>query len=177
MDVKQKGFDELNDAMKRLPSRMQKNVLRSALGAAGTVVVKEARNNLPGGMTTLRKALRTKHRRGDRTLAQLNVGWTKGRGAKHDAWYGHFFERGADAHDISPKNRKMLRFIGNEGEQVFTVKTVTHPGIGAIHFLERAYTSTKQKQLDAFSEKAWDGIVKQLAAMPRAAAWKAVRRR
>lgn len=160
-DVKLEGVDELRKLMKALPKRMEKNVLRTALRGSAAVVRDEARNNVPPNMTTLRKAITIQSSRGTRGIVRLKVGWTKGRNARYDAWYGHFFEQGADPHDISPRTGEALRFsVG--GQVVFRPVVKRHPGIPAIHFLQRGFDSTQNKQIEAFKDKAWAGLVKQI---------------
>jgi len=113
------GLRELEAALKSLPDRIARNVLRGAVAAGAAVVRKEARDlapksegpqsdgHVPG---TLKRAIYQKQIRERSSLLQQTffVGVRRGRSAKSsakgviDAWYAHFVEFGTSKMSARP---------------------------------------------------------------------------
>jgi HK97 gp10 family phage protein len=113
------GLRELEAALKSLPDRVARNVLRGAVAAGAAVVRKEARDLAPksegpqpeGHVSgTLKRAIYQKQIRERSSLLQQTffVGVRRGRSAKStvkgviDAWYAHFVEFGTSKMEARP---------------------------------------------------------------------------
>jgi len=113
------GLRELEAALKSLPDRIARNVLRGAVAAGAAVVRKEARDLAPksegpqpeGHVSgTLKRAIYQKQIRERSSLLQQTffVGVRRGRSAKSsakgviDAWYAHFVEFGTSKMSARP---------------------------------------------------------------------------
>ena len=113
------GLRELEAALKSLPDRIARNVLRGAVAAGAAVVRQEARDLAPksegpqpeGHVSgTLKRAIYQKQIRERSSLLQQTffVGVRRGRSAKSsakgviDAWYAHFVEFGTSKMSARP---------------------------------------------------------------------------
>lgn len=110
MSVQVKGFKELERALKALPDRVRRKVMRAAMSAAGTPVLKAARAKAPKESGLLRKSLakKTTINRKRASVATIIgprksvVGTHKGKPRKPSR-YAHLAEKG---------------FINEQGEHV-----------------------------------------------------------
>lgn len=159
------GVKELERNLKKLELKQAKNVLRASIRAGGRVVVKAARNNLPGNYITLRKSLTVKvKRQRSPVYIEAVVGMTVGKTAKYNGWYGHIVEFGADPHTIpatikpgSSYKNKTLKL----NDKTYRA-TVNHPGLPARAFLRPAFENNVKQVEKSFSGKLWEGIKKVL---------------
>ena len=153
-EVKVSGLKELNQALKQLPDRVAKNVLRGATSAGAAVIRKEARIKAPvytGSVAeghpppgTLRRAIYQKQ------IAELSgllkqvfyVGVRRGKGQHDkkgrtlDAWYWRFVEFG-------------------------TAK------MSAIPFLRPAFEAKKQEAVDAIKNYLAERIPREVEKLPK----------
>lgn len=135
-----KGGRELDAALKALPAKLERNILRGALRAGGKVFLEAARARVPVKSGDLRASLRvrTGAKRG-RVSAFLKAGDKK-------AWYAHLVEFGTRRHWIKPKARKSLFFAGIAKE------VVDHPGAADKPFLRPAFEGNADDALRAIAD-------------------------
>jgi len=153
-DVKFSGVKEFEKQIKKLTGKAAKKVLKSSLKKGASVIVKEARRNLPSQYRTLKKALRSSFRRPKTQFYQtVKIGFTVGGSAKYDGWYAHIVEGGSKAHAINAKTGKMLS-IGNGN----FAGSVNHPGTPARPFLRPAFDNKSRTATSVFTEQLWKGI-------------------
>lgn len=107
------GSKEIRNALKNVAPRMARNIMRSTIhGVAGEIAkeMKRGAPKAPGG-GTLTKAIKTKRRRprGDRYTSDVII--TRGRDARHNAFYWRFIEYGTagkTGHPASPFARPVV---------------------------------------------------------------------
>lgn len=163
--VKITGLKNLEKNLKKLELKQAKNVLRASIRAGGRVVVKAARNNLPGNYIVLRKSLTVKvKRQRSPVFIVAQVGTTTGKNARYDGYYANMVEFGTDPHVIprkrgskSSKVNKILKFNDN----VYRT-SINHPGTPARPFLRPAFDNNIRQIEKAFAAKMWEGIKKVL---------------
>lgn len=115
-DIEIKGALELDRALKNLPDKIARNLLRAALRAGGKVILERARAGVPVESGALRDSLRVSTSlRGGVARASVKAGSKK-------AYYAHMVEFGTQRHWIKPRNRKSLFLAGLARE------VVDHPG-------------------------------------------------
>lgn len=120
------GGRELDDLLKTLAPKIQKNISRAALRAGAAVMLQEVRSRIPVASGDLSRSARiTTRARGTNVSASVKVG-------NAIAWYSHLVEFGTRAHRISAKPGHAMRFAG------VTVHSVLHPGTRAQPFMRPA---------------------------------------
>lgn len=127
-----KGLKELAAMLQSLPSKLEANVLRSALRSGANVVKDEAVRMAPAKSGLLRAGLKvsTSNRRGTVTAKVKATG-------KH-AFIAPWIEYGVAAHKISGKKGGWLSFGG------LFAKSVQHPGFAPKPFMRPALDSKAQ---------------------------------
>lgn len=135
-----KGMAELRAQLKELGGKGERKVLRTSLRKAGNLVAKEARKNAK------QVARNSKNNRIGKAIA-VRVGvWEQGEHARvgirsrAGARHAHLVERGAAAHNIRAKRRKVLAYQG--GGKVYGTR-VRHPGMRARPFLKPALEANR----------------------------------
>ena len=100
------GLDEVLKKLKKLPERIQKNVLSGAIRASAKPIIKEARRLVPVRTGTLKKSIGVVKRRSeDKNIIHYSVTPRSGKKQKYDGWYAHFVEFGTYAKlDHPPKS-------------------------------------------------------------------------
>lgn len=140
------GGEALDDLLKTLAPKLQKNITRTALRAGAAVLLAEAKRNVPVASGTLARTLRisTKNKGGE-VSASVKAGG-KHKGA--DAFYAHMVEFGTRPHKILPK-------VQGGAMQFGTVKTrmVEHPGTTARPFMRPAVDAKFTEAITAVREK------------------------
>lgn len=143
LDVKVKGFAELQKALDELPDKIERNIVRAALRAAAKVTEAEAKRLVPVRSGKLRDSIRVSTRlvKG-KPKATITAGGNK-RGAP---FYAHLVEFGAKAHFIKPKRAKSLFIAGvlRDG--------VDHPGARKHPFMRPALDASAQAAVLAFGQ-------------------------
>lgn len=133
-----KGLSELNKALKELPDRIAKNVLRGAVNAGAAVIRQEAKANAPvytGDVAqghpppgTLKKAISQAQARklSNQVQQTVHVGVRQGKSAKKtkkgallDAYYWWFVENGTSKMAARPFLRPAF-----EGKKTEAVKAI-----------------------------------------------------
>ncbi|MFA5900348.1 MAG: HK97-gp10 family putative phage morphogenesis protein [Hyphomicrobium sp.] len=113
--VNVKGFKELQTFLDQLPTKMEANVMRSALRAGAKVVLEEAKLQVPVKDSDLRKSLRisTRSRSGTVTAS-----------VKSDLYYAKWVEYGTAPHliKVSDKDRPMR--MTRHGPRKISMRTI-----------------------------------------------------
>ncbi len=143
------GGEALAKALRELPVKIEKNILRSAMRAGARVIANEAKGNVPVEDGDLKRSIRvsTNTRKGEVT-AKAVAGGKK-------VYYAHFVEFGTVGHIISAKSGSVLRFTTRDGKY-HERTSVNHPGARAKPFLRPA--------LDSKAQQAVRAVAKQIAA-------------
>lgn len=123
------GGRELDEALRTLAVKVERNILRSALRQGANAYKDEVKQNIPVDSGDLRRSVRVSTRsKGGTVYASVKIGNKK-------AWYAHLVEFGTRAHKIKPKNAQALAFGGA------IVREVDHPGSRAKPFARPAFYS------------------------------------
>ena len=131
------GGRELDDFLRTLSVKVEKNIMRSALRQGANAFKDFVKAGIPVDQGDLRRSVRVSTRaKGGRVIASLRVGNKR-------AWYGPMVEFGTKAHRINPKRAKALAIAG------FPVRGVDHPGARAKPFMRPAFDSKSRAALDA----------------------------
>ena len=103
-EFKVEGLAEIDKALKQLPAKIERNVLRGTVRAAAMVMRNSAKSMAPVNTGALKRSLRVSTNvRDGRVTAEIIAG-----GGKQNVWYAHMVEFGAAAHTIKPKPRKTM---------------------------------------------------------------------
>lgn len=163
-----RGGRELDELLRTLPAKIEKNIMRSALVAGARVVAKEARQRAPVGPPSeageklyggyagaLRDSIRVTSRVGKdgRVTASVKAGGTTKKGA--NVFYAHIVEFGAGSHSIRPRGKKRLELGGQ-----FIAGSVTHPGIRPQPFMRPAADAKFAEAVKAVENKVRDRLQK-----------------
>ena len=90
-DVTVLGMEEILKKLKKLPERVQKNVLTGAIRASAKPIIKEARRLVPVRSGTLKKSIGVRKRRSkDRKIIKFSIAPL----SKKGGFYGMFVENG-----------------------------------------------------------------------------------
>lgn len=153
------GLKELNDVLKTLPAKIEKNVMRGAMRAGLNEIRTEAKAQLTSGghvkTGELQRSVRVSFVRKSEKFGYVRGKVTAG---NNKAWYAHFIEFGTGSfyagkgskskrkpYEIKPKSRKSLFFAGLMKE------TVTHPGIHPSPFMRTAFDAKSAASIKAFA--------------------------
>jgi HK97 gp10 family phage protein len=135
------GGRQLDDLLKSLAPKMEKNILRTALRAGGNILRDEARSLVPRKSGDLAKTIRvsTRIRKGQVT-ASVKAG-------NRIAYYAHMVEFGTRAHiEKAPKGSAMA--VNGAAR-----KEVEHPGAQAKPFLRPAADNKFPEAIEAITAK------------------------
>lgn len=120
------GGKKLDDLLKTLPDKLQRNIMRSAVRAGVVVYRAKVKELVPVHLGELKKSVRVTTKLKDGVVtASLKVGNRK-------AWYAKLVEFGTRPHKIVPKDARALEIGG------VVVKAVEHPGAQAHPFMRPA---------------------------------------
>lgn len=164
------GLKELNDMLKTLPAKIEKNVMRGAMRAGLNEIRAEAKQQLTSGghvkTGALQRSVRVSFARKSEKL-----GWVRGyvKAGDKKAWYAHLIEFGTGSfyagkgseskrkpYEIKPNSRKSLFFAGLMKE------VVTHPGIHPSPFMRTAFDSKSAASVKAFADYMTKRLPKEL---------------
>lgn len=124
VSVKIEGLEEIQRALKGLEKKMQKKLLRAALGAGTREVRDEVRRHVPVDTGNLKRSIRARVKRLGRTgwaakvvptqklLKKEGGGWQpldKTDKNQHDGWYAHIVEYGTVSPRL-PRGKKKMKF-------------------------------------------------------------------
>ena len=159
------GLKELNRALKLLPDRVAKNVLKSAIRAGGREVVKQSRLELKRSRfnyQTLSKSIATKvlRQRGYSLTALVGprVGYT-GRGKRrrrvaNDGWYATIVEYGT----LGSRTKPLAP--GTKRKRAYDPMP---EGLKPSPFMRPGFEHSKGRAMRAIQDKLWKGIEKEAA--------------
>lgn len=132
--IELKGVDELRQALRALPWRIAKNVLRGAVRAGAAVVAAEAKRRVPVRRGFLMRSIKISTRaKGGMVTASVKAG---GKGARH----AHLVELGTKPHLIPRRG--------------FKAAPIRHPGAKAKPYMRPAFESKVQAAIAAIIEYA-----------------------
>lgn len=150
-----RGMKRLRKKLKQLPDKLARKVIRKAVTAAGTPVVKQARQlmkNLPHstGLTPtgatrkrLHRTLTKKTRTYKRSQTIVGIIGPRAKEAPHAS----LVESGTRPHEIMAKGRVLA------GNGRFFGRRVRHPGSRGGHHLQRALLMKRSTALSKFTQK------------------------
>ncbi len=131
------GGRELDAALQSLSTKVERNILRSALRAGANEFKDAIKANIPVVSGQLRKSVRvTTRSKGGRVTASVKIGNKK-------TWYAHMVEFGTRAHKITPKDGKALRIAG------YIVADADHPGARPRPYARPAFDAKAQAAIQA----------------------------
>lgn len=120
------GGRQLDEFLKTLAPKVEKNIMRSALRAGAAVYRAKTMEYVPVRLGDLRKSVRiSAGSKGGKVTASVKVGNRK-------AWYGPLVEFGTQPHKIKPKDARALEIGGT------VVREVDHPGATPHPFMRPA---------------------------------------
>lgn len=121
------GGKELADLLATLPTKVEANIMRSALRAGAKVYLDQVKQNIPVASGILRDSARitTRKTKDGKISASVKVG-------NRQAFYAHMVEFGTRPHIIKAKPGSALNVNGSE------VKSVNHPGIAPRPYMRPA---------------------------------------
>ncbi len=139
VEIAIKGLAELERALQQLPDKLERNVVRGALKAAGKPIADDAKARVAKISGDLRKSIRVS----TRVVKGKPVAYVKA-GSK-EAFYAHMVEGGTTAHFIRPKHAKSLFIAGLMRTEV------SHPGARKRPFLRPAMDTQSGAAVQAFA--------------------------
>ena len=135
------GGRQLDDLLKTLAPKVEKNIMRSALRAGGVVYRNKVMEGVPVHLGELKKTVRVATgSKGGVVTASVKVGSKK-------AWYGPLVEFGTRPHKIKPKNARALEIGGA------VVREVDHPGATPHPFMRPAADASHAAAVAAVAAK------------------------
>lgn len=159
VSVRIDGIADLREACRQLPEKIQNNIMRGALRAAGNVIADEARRRVPARTGQLKASIRVSVRNTlNGVIASVKAGDRfrvfkgKGKSIKGAAYrtaragggfnystpfYAHFVEFGTRPHIIKPRFARRLAFV--VASRVVSVPQVKHPGAKPRPFMGPAF--------------------------------------
>lgn len=180
--VQVQGLRELGEALRQLPQRIGRNVLRGSVGAGARRIRDKARENAPrstGPVSeghpapgTLKHSIIIKQipeRSGP--LAQTFYVYVRsgkkyarqGKGGRlsQDAYYWKFLEFGTKAHVVRPTKKKALAFNGK-------VRSVARiPAIASRPFMRSAFESEKARAVEDIKRYLLERLPEEVEKLPR----------
>lgn len=144
------GGQQLDELLRTLSGKMQKNVNRAGLRAGAVVLKDEVVENIPVASGELRNSARITSRvRGADVTVSVKVG-------NRVAWYAHLVEYGTRPHEIRPKEQGgALQFGG------VTTRSVQHPGTRPRPFMRPAVDLKLPAAIDAITAKIRERLTRQ----------------
>lgn len=167
-----KGFKELDDFLKQLPVKLQTNVMRGMISAAGRVYRDEARTNVNSISGDLAKSIRVStriDRKARAVTGKVKAGATK---KNPGGFVAHFVEFGTQPHFIKvPEDEKRINYRRSRKlgvvtrESLSTINrrslkigsnfigpTVMHPGAKPKPFLRPAFDTKSRAAIKKAGE-------------------------
>lgn len=143
------GGRALDAALKTLPAKIERNILRSALRAGGNVFKKDMQANVPVEEGELRASVRTTTRsKKGMVYAAVKVG---GKRAPH----AHLVEFGTKPHQIKAKKGGGLTVGGG------VVFSVDHPGAKPHPFARPSFDAKPPAAIQAVGQKIRERLTKE----------------
>lgn len=170
-----RGGRELAEFLKQLPVKMEKNIMRAALGAGARVIRDEARQLAPIDQGDLRKSIKVStNSKGGTVKAKVKAGG----GA---VYYAHMVEYGTKPHLIKVKEeerpinyrltlkrgvltRVSMRTINRNSLVIgntFVGPTLSHPGAKPTPFMRPAMDNKSSSAVTAIATKVRERLTKE----------------
>lgn len=158
LDVDFKGLAGLDKALKDIPEKLERNLIRAGLLAGSKVIAAEAQRIVKAEAydsgdlhDSIRASTSSKYRRlGGIPAATVKAGGpvkAKGGAAKSRPFYAHIVEWGAKPHVIRARTPAGLSINGRR------FQSVNHPGVQGIRFMTRAADRKTQEAVQAFADR------------------------
>lgn len=154
------GLRELDDALKALPDKIQRNILRAALRAGSKEIAEEAKRLVPVRSGRLRDTIRVTSRLVNGVPTAKVVAGGRAKGKSKGAWYAHLVEFGTAAHVIRARGAAPLAFNGIKAREV------NHPGAKKKPFMRPAADTKSRAALGRFGEFVRSRLTKQGVEIP-----------
>lgn len=142
--VQVKGLSDLQKALDTLPAKLQANVMRGALRAAGKPIAEAARSAAPVAEGDLAASIRIATRVKSGTVIGRVVAGGKGSSKRGAAYHAHLVEYGTRPHIIEAKPPNKMLAIG--------FARVEHPGARPKPFMRPALDTAHGTALAAMAE-------------------------
>lgn len=148
------GGRQLNELLKTLAPKVERNILRGALREGAKVYAKSVDDKIPVYQGDLKDSVRisTKAKRG-MVYAGVKAGNKK-------AWYVHLVEYGTRPHKIKPKAARALSVGGA------AVAAVDHPGAKPSPFMRPAADESHQAATEAVAMRIRQRLTKEGLNLP-----------
>lgn len=112
------GADEVAEVLSKFAPRIANNLGRSLVHGIAGEISKEAKKRAPRRTGNLKKALKTKRRRGKPGKPVSDVIVTQGKSAKYDGFYWRFLEYGTQSISEQPFIRPAKDLIFSKLDEV-----------------------------------------------------------
>jgi HK97 gp10 family phage protein len=145
-DVFIKGGKELSIALKGLPLKIERNIMRSALVSGARIIADEAKANVPVKLGRLKKSVRVSSR------SKRGMVEAKAKAGGKKAFYANFVEFGTAAHAITASAGKLLAFTSKSGKKI-VIKSVYHTGAVSKPFMRPAFDAKSAAAINAVAKK------------------------
>jgi HK97 gp10 family phage protein len=140
--IRIEGIDEVRAALRALPEKLERNVVRGGLRAAAKIVADEAKRLVPVRRGVLQKSIRISSRvKNGLVTVSVKAG---GKGARH----AHLVELGTKPH-----------LIGRRG---FKVAAIRHPGAKPKPYMKPAFERKVRAAIDTFVDYVHRRLPKEL---------------
>lgn len=140
--IRIEGLDEVKRALRELPKKLERNVVRGGLRAAAKIVADEAKRRVPVRRGFLQKSIRISSRvKNGLVTVSVKAG---GKGARH----AHLVELGTKPH-----------LIGRRG---FKSAPIRHPGAKPKPYMKPAFESKVQAAIATFVDYVQRRLPKEL---------------
>lgn len=167
------GLKELNAHLQDLPAKIERNILRAAVGASARFFRDKAKERVPVDTGALRNDFKVSTKaKGGVATATLTVG--------SNTFYAHFIEYGTASYYSGPgkrskrrpytiqnvarsggRSKNALRFEAN-GSTVYS-EWARHPGVRPQPFMRPAFDNYNQEAITAFADYVRKRLAKEAA--------------
>lgn len=152
------GGKALAKALAELPTKIERNIMRSALRAGASVIAAEARKNVPVDTKELRQSIRTSSN-AKRGTVEANA--VAGNRKAKKGWYAAFVEFGTAPHVIKAgKSSKSLSFRTKDGVWHKALE-VSHTGAQAKPFMRQAFDTKGEDAVKAVADRISERLTDQ----------------
>lgn len=137
IEIKVHGLAELKIKFDKLANDTKNKIARKMVFDGAKEIEKLAKAYVPKKTRNLLNAIKTRKRKDPNAMIiKYVIGYTEGKRAKYDGWYGRLVEFGTKPHRI-PKKGSAPKGLKLHGGQI--VSSVDHPGAKPRPWLEPAF--------------------------------------
>lgn len=163
MDLTVTGADDLDKVLSELAPRSAVNILRNTVTKVAAQVRDDAKKRVPVDTGNLKKAIKSRRRRGTRDTVLADVYVDKGNSAKHDGYYWHFVEFGTQGYSVGERRRD------SKGQSHGKVSR-NIPARPAQPFIGPAIEHMQGKVNEVYREEFWRAYERELTRLAKKAA-------